>query len=157
MTHLNEDSDTRKLKRTLSSAKNQWIVSQCNELNNAFGTKAAWDTISKLKSGISKTRPASVKQMKKTDGSTCQTPKENAEVFREHFQKLYEREADYDSTVIDMIHQEAIVEGLDHEPSDEEIKEAVGKLHDSGPGDSGLCAQAWKHLERSYYYLNFVA
>ena len=139
----------RKLKRTLSSAKNQWIASQCNELNTAFGTKAAWDTISKLKSGISKTRPASVKQMKKTDGSTCQTPEENAEVFKEHFQKLYEREADYDPTIIDMIHQEAIVEGLDHEPSDEEIKEAVEKLHDSGPGDSGLCAQAWKCLLKS--------
>ena len=48
-----------------------------------------------------------------------------------------------------MIHQEAIVEGLDHEPSDEEIKEAVEKLHDSGPGDSGLCAQAWKCLLKS--------
>ena len=90
--------------------------------------------------------------MKKTDGSTCQTPEENAEVFREHFQKLYEREADYDPTVIDMIHQEAIVEGLDHEPSDEEIKEALEKLHDSGPGYSGLKhgSALWSRRRQTY-------
>ena len=55
------------LKRALSSAKNQWLLDQCNLMNNHFGTKGAWDTISKLKSGLSKTRPAAVKQMKKPE------------------------------------------------------------------------------------------
>ena len=118
-------------------------------MNNHFGTKGACDTISKLKSGLSKTRPAAVKQMKKPDGCTCQTPAENAEVFRAHFQKLYGRSPEYDPTVVDMIQQQAMIEGCDHNPTDEEIRNDVGKLRDSGPGDSGLCAQSWKCLLKS--------
>ena len=78
-----------------------------------------------------------------------QTPAENAEVFRAHFQKLYGRSPDYDPTVVDMIQQQAIIEGCDHSPTDEEIRTAVGKLRFSGPGDSGLCAQSWKCLLKS--------
>ena len=74
---------------------------------------------------------------------------ENAEVFRAHFQKLYGRSPDYDPTVVDMIQQQAMIEGCDHSPTDEEIRTAVGKLRDSGPGDSGLCAQSWKCLLKS--------
>ena len=135
------------LKQALYIAKNSWISTQCNLLNNHFGTKAAWDALSKLKSGLSKTRPSAVKQMKKPDGSTCQTPEENAEVFRAHFETLYGRTPDFDCSVLDMLQQQEVVNGCDEMPSDDEIRTAATqKLRDSGPGDSGLCAQAWKCL-----------
>ena len=137
------------LKQALSVAKNAWISEQCNLLNNHFGTKAAWETLAKLKSGLSKTRPSSVKQMKKPDGSTCQTPEENAEVFRAHFETLYGRAPNFDRTVIDLIQQRAVVGGCDEMPTDIEIRAATQKLRDSGPGDSGLCAQSWKCLLKS--------
>ena len=114
-------------------------MDQCDLLNNHFGTKGAWDTIYKLKSCLSKTRPAAVKQIKSR--STCQAPEQKAEVFRAHFQKLYGRLPDYDQTVVDIIQQQATIEGCDHSPTDEEIRTAVDQLRDSGPGDSSLCAQ----------------
>ena len=34
--------------------------------------------------------------MKKSDGSLCTTPEENAEVFRSHFEGLYTTSPEYD-------------------------------------------------------------
>ena len=36
--------------------------------------------------------------------------------------------------------------GIDHEPTDDEIRRALGKLHNTAPGDSGLPAAVWKAL-----------
>ena len=136
----------KRLVRATAAAKTRWISEQCRLLNNSFGTKAAWDMISKLKSGLSKTQPAAVKQMKKPDGSKCQSPAENAEVFKTHFESLYGRTANFDPSVIDLLKQHPVATDCDHAPTDDEIKNAIKKLRDSGPGDSGLCAQAWKCL-----------
>ena len=40
----------------------------------------------------------------------------------------------------------ATAQGLDHTPTKLEMLEAIGKLHDSAPGASGLRASAWKAL-----------
>ena len=147
------------LTRALSIAKNDWISEQCKTLNNNFGTKAAWELVAKIKSGLSKTRPSSIRQMTKPDGSKCQTPTENAEVFRKHFDSLYGRSANFDPTVIDLLKQHDVAEDCAHVPTDNEIKTAVRKLRDTGPGDSGLCAQAWKCLlnsEETFAILKYV-
>ena len=138
----------KSLGRALTAAKNAWITGQCNALNasNGRGTKSAWDIVSKLRAGLSKTRPSAVHQMKKPDGSNCKTPAENAEVFREHFESLYGRVPEFDPSVIDSLHQHAVAQACDHQPSDDEIRSATRRLHDKGPGDSGLSAQAWKCL-----------
>ena len=138
------------LKSALSSAKNSWIQQQCTQLNavciSHHGTKAAWDTVGKLRSGLSKTRPAPCRKMKRPDGTTCVTPEENAEVFRVHFEKLYGRTATYDASVLDNLPQHPEATEGDHAPTDEDIKFAVGKLRNTGPGDSGICPPAWKAL-----------
>ena len=139
----------KRLVRAIAAAKTRWISEQCRLLNNSFGTKAVWDLISKLKSGLSKTRPAAVKQMKKPDGSKCQSPAENAEVFKMHFESLYGRTSNFDPSVIDLLKQHLVATDCDYAPTDDEIKNAMKKLRDSGPGDSGLCAQAWKCLLKS--------
>ena len=43
----------------------------------------------------------SFKQMKRSDETICNTPKENAEVFQSHFQALFDREAIYDESVLE--------------------------------------------------------
>ena len=87
--------------------------------------------------------------MTKPDGLKCQTPAENAEVFRKHFDSLYGWSANFDTTVIDLLKQHDVAEDCAHVPTDNEIKTAVRKLRDTRPGDSGLCAQAWKCLLNS--------
>ena len=134
------------LKSAVKDAKNRWIQNHCKMLNLDTGTKKAWDSLKSLKSGLSKTKPTACRQMKKTDGEICKTPQENATVFYDHFKLLYGRRPSYDSTVLDYLPQNPVVEGCDHTPTDEEIRIATSKLKNNAPGDSGICPQVWKSL-----------
>ena len=140
----------KKLKQALMQAKNAWIQSQCSTLNystqNRRGTSEAWKAVTNLRNGLSKTSPANFKPMKKSDGTTCSTPEENAEVFRVHFEKLYGRKPQYDPTVLDDLPQHPVVDGCDHQPTDDEIHQAVKLLKNTGPGETGICASVWKCL-----------
>ena len=143
----------KKLAKAVHRAKDAWLRQQCNELNdgilNARGTKPAWGAVGKLKSGMAKTRPTNVKNMKRPDKSVCKTPEENAEVFKEHFEKLFSRLPNYDVSVLEMLDQLTPVEDLDHPPTDEEIHLAIKNLRNTGPGESGICAQVYKCLSGS--------
>ena len=68
------------VKSAISRAKNNWIEDQCSALNSSVqrGTKESWELISKLKSGLDRTQKLNTTQMKKSDGSLCTTPEENA-------------------------------------------------------------------------------
>ena len=80
------------LKSAALDAKNYWIKSKHNDLNNMSsfgGTKSCWDALTQLRNGLSKTRPSTERTMKKEDGSLCKTPQENADVFHTHFNNLY--------------------------------------------------------------------
>ena len=55
-------------------------------------------------------------------------------------------ESIYDETILPNLPLRAMAQGLDHAPSKLEMLEAIGKLHDSAPGASGLRASAWKAL-----------
>ena len=153
-------SARKSLKSAVSHAKNAWISKQCSTLSNANathgGTKVAWDTVGRLCNGLSKTRPASIKAMKKPDGTTCTSPEENADVFRVHFGNLYGRVPVYDHTVLNLLQQLPIVNGCDHIPSDEEIKAATLKLRESAPGNSGHCSPVWKCLLHSVETFSFL-
>ena len=84
--------------------------------------------------------------MKKSDGTKCASPEENAEVFREHFNKLYDREPVFDPTVIDLLERQPVFDGLDHPPTDDEITKATLSLKNNAPGESGLTPQMFKSL-----------
>ena len=43
--------------------------------------------------------------MKRFDGTICNAPEENAEVFQSHFQTLFDREAIYDESVLEELPQ----------------------------------------------------
>ena len=133
----------KQLKTAILDSKNDWLKKPCQLLNN-FGTKQAWDSIKKLKGTLTKIKPSSTKQMKHSDGTLCSTPEENAEVFHLHFQSLYDREGTYDPDVLDDLLQHPFHNGLDHEPTDDEIRTATFKLRDRAPGESGILPCVFK-------------
>ena len=72
------------------------------------------DRVKILRKGLDKPKPSAIKMMKKHDGSKCVSAEENAEVFRQHFHKLYEREPVFDPMVIDLLESQPVFDGLDH-------------------------------------------
>ena len=57
---------------------------------------------------------------------------------------------------MDLIDQQTVREGLDNHPTDEEIVKAVSMLRNTAPGDSGICAQAYKCLLSSEETLSIL-
>ena len=136
----------KRLKAMITKSKNDWILTHCTTLNRHHGTKPAWESLKSLKHGLSKPKPSVSRQMKKVDGSLCSTPQENATVFYEHFNHLYNREPNFDISTLDLIPHHEIVQGCDHDPTETEIKKAIQKLKNTAPGDSGIQPQIWKCL-----------
>ena len=140
----------KELSCATTAAKNNWILSKINTLNRADaskkGTKICWDAINSLKQGLSKPRQINEKMMTKNDGSKCKSAEENAEVFKIHFEQLYDREPTFDPTVLDLLDQHPVMEGIDHCPTNDEIRKAVNRLKNKAPGESGLTSQMFKCL-----------
>ena len=137
-----------RLKKAVAKAKELWIVRLCDGLNagceSLGGTSRYWETVTRLRAGLEKTRPSRQVQMKKPDGSRCSTPQENADVFKQHFEKLYARSPRYDPSVLDDAAQFPTRFELADPPTRAEIKKAVGQLRCSAPGASGIRAEVWK-------------
>ena len=135
-----------KIKSTVKKSKNKWIENHCKTLNQHYGIKSTWDSLKLLKTGLSKTKPSSKRKMKKPDGTLCTSAEENASVFRDHFQQLYDRSSSFDPTVLDSLPQLPVFEGYDFLPSDDEISKATTKLKNSALGESGISSYEWKCL-----------
>ena len=84
--------------------------------------------------------------MKKADGSACESPAENAEVFRSFFEGLYGLEEVVDFSVLDDLEQLPVLHHLDNLPPDSEITKAVQRLNLSSPGKSKITAAMAKSL-----------
>ena len=77
----------KNLKAAVHEAKNKWMrITKHKNWN-----KIVLGCNKHLKGGFSETKPSSSNQIKCPDSSFCQTPKENSEVFCDHFQTLYGR------------------------------------------------------------------
>jgi hypothetical protein len=111
-----------------------------------MSSKHGWDNAKLLRNGLAPLKRAAPAKMRKADGTYAETPEENAAVHAEHYAKLYGRKPSVDASVLDALPQRALVTGLDHVPTNAEIRRALGKLHDTAPGDSGLPAAVWKAL-----------
>ncbi|XP_066923905.1 uncharacterized protein [Clytia hemisphaerica] len=111
----------KRLKKAVSKAKNEWIQAQCNELNRVpkEGTKRFWDTVNKIKSGLTKVKNSNERSMRKPNGTICTSPEENATVFRDHFQQLYGRTPVFDASVLNSLDRKETVNGIDHRPDDD--------------------------------------
>ena len=138
------------LQTALRRAQSDWVMARCAPVNDgivgSIGSAVAWDSVKKLKAGLGPSSRPSQPKMTKADGTRATTPEENATVFAEHFEKLYGHTASFDPTVIDMLQQREVATGLDHPPSDDEIRHAVGRLNNTAPGESGVVAPLFKAL-----------
>ena len=141
-------SARKNLKVAVNESKNAWIKDKWNQLNKRHlqrGTANCWQALGEIKKGLSKTVPAAVKMMTKDDKSKCVSAEENAEVFRAHFQKLFDREPDCTKDFDHFPQLNSITEIPDL-PDDTEIADACRSLKNKAPGDSGLKPELWKAL-----------
>ena len=141
-------SARKNLKVAVTEAKNAWIKDKWNQLNKRHlqrGTANCWQALGEIKKGLSKTVPAAVKMMTKDDKSKCVSAEENAEVFKAHFQKLFDREPDCTKDFDHFPQLNSITEIPDL-PDDTEIADACRSLKNKAPGDSGLKPELWKAL-----------
>ena len=137
----------KELKAEIARSKNNWILNICEDINNPVSaSKIHWEKVKVLRKGLDKPKISHEKMMKKPDGSKCVNAEENAEVFREHFHKLYEREPTYDPTVIELLEKQPVFEVLDHPPTDVDIIKATQSLKNNAPGESGLTPLMFKSL-----------
>ena len=140
----------KELKSAINTANNKWITNTCDKLNESAssrrGTKECWDTVRILKNRLHKPETSNEKMMPKEDGTRCKGSEENAQVFKEHFKKLYERVPRYDRSVLELLQQEPVISGVDHPTTDEEILKAVNSLKNNAPGESGLTSQMLKDI-----------
>ena len=131
----------KNVKVAIAKAKNRWILAKCDELNKSStvkGTAGCWKALKQIKDGLTKTRPKVAKMMTKSDGTLCKTSEENAEVFRIHFEKLFDREPEFNVDAASWIEQSPVLLEYDDFPDDEEIKKAAATLKNNAPGSSGL-------------------
>ena len=104
------------------------LAQVCTSLNTKIGTKSAWDATNTLQGWLPKTRPSFSMIMKCPNGSLHQTPKENSEVFCDHFWALYGRQPHFNKSVLHDLLQHPVFEECDHLPTDKVIIDATCKL-----------------------------
>ena len=129
----------KKLKAAVRNVKNNWIQLQCHNRNTKYDIKQAWDTIKLFRKTLAKIKQLSFKQMKCSNGTICNTPEENVEVFQPHFQTLFDTEVIYDESVLEQFPQYHI--HCDYRPTDKEIRTATCKLKNNAPGEAGIILQ----------------
>ena len=146
-------ADARKILRTaVANAKNEWVMEYVKRLNLANargGSKRGWDAVKVLRAGLVKTKQALCRMMKMDDGTYATTPEQNAEVFKSHFKKLYERQPTGEPSIIDSIPNHPVMVELGEEPDGAEVRKAVMKLRCTSPGKSGQHAAMFKALADS--------
>ena len=84
--------------------------------------------------------------MKKPDGTKCTSPAKNAEVFRNHFSQLYEKQPTNRDSIYAQLNQLPIRPEMDDLPTDKEINLAIQQLNNLAAGASGIRAEIYKAL-----------
>ena len=137
------------VRKAVATAMNNWTGSYLDSVNAGAGRnpKSYWDAVRTLKNGLSTTTPATAVKMKKVDGTMCTSEQENAEVFRIHFEKLYNNVTPFDKSMIDEIEQRCVDPTLDQPPTLGDVRRHI-KMAKSGkaPGDNQINAEAYKAL-----------
>ena len=125
-------------------------MGKCASVNDGVcgsrGSAIAWAGVKELRAGLRPMSRPALPKMTKADGSRAETAEQSAQVFADHFEKLYGRRPTYSVEVLEKLPLRDALPGLDHDPTDEEIRRALRRLHDTAPGASGLAAPLWKAL-----------
>jgi hypothetical protein len=89
-------------------------------------------------------------KMRKQNGDYCKNDLENAEVFKEHYSKLYNNHngTKYDETILNEIDTQPENPSLGDIPTDKEIQRAISKMaYEKSPGPNGIPTEAFKNLD----------
>ena len=143
------------VKLAVKRAKAAWlerIIDGLEDINHAslLDPCRAWQSITHIKRGLSRTKGAVPTAMLKPDGSLCKTDEENAKVFGDHFSKVFNIDRAFDATVLDKVVQRPMRPELDDVPAAGEVIAALKRLaNNSAPGDSKVPSEYMKALVMS--------
>jgi Reverse transcriptase (RNA-dependent DNA polymerase)/Endonuclease-reverse transcriptase len=140
----------RELKNGKEHAKTTWLQEKIEEIENMNeNPRNAWKSIKEITNGFTghQTQAVTIK-MKKSNGKYATSDTENAEVFQQHFEKLYNMERTYDQSIIEEIPPNPTKETLDNQPTFKEIKKALTKMqYEKSLGPNGIPTEAFKNLQ----------
>jgi len=77
-------------------------------------------------------------------------------VFADHFKRMFERIANFDSSVLDLLPQEMPFYGNDGLPSDIEIARSISHLHATSLGAPDTPARLWQVLASNPDGFNYI-
>ena len=146
--------------KLVKDAKNKWINNVARNINinskkSNFNTNA-WEAIKTLKKGLTNTRKTNTIKLRKPDGSLCNTPNDNADIFHNHFNNLFQAAAPTDPSLLNDLEQLNIQEEGGEIPSDTEIMAAIKKLNNTSPGISGINSSIWKTISTNQEILAHI-
>ena len=144
----------KELKAAVIEAKARWILIFAKRLTgltdgSCSSHKQGWQARRELAKGLTRTKSVKSTMMKKGDGSMCMNAKENLEVFKQHYEKLFGIVPPVEYAILELMIKRATVSNLGDMPEMPEILLALSKLNNSTPGISGVPAQLWKLLNRN--------
>ncbi len=90
------------------------------------------------------------------DGSLAISPKEVASIFSSHFSILCGRHPTFDSSILDLLPKVPHNPNLDAPPSDDEILQAINKLHSTSPIASNVYGRLWQALSSTLAGFAFI-
>ena len=136
-------------------AKNEWLRTKADEMENLQKTdpRTSWKAIKEIAKGLFGHHKNTVQiKLKNKHGKLATTDKENAEIFKEHFSKLYNNKTTttYDPTIIAELEQfrQPTNETLGQPPKWEEIRKALSKMeNEKSPGPNKIPPEAFKNLQ----------
>ena len=128
------------LKKKKIGAKELWITTKIEEIETLMEAdpRTAWKATKEIAGGLFGHHNKSVSmKMRKQNGEYCENDLENAEVFKEHYTKLYNNHTGtkYDENILDEIDTQPEDSSLGNIPTDKEIQRALSKMaYEKSPG-----------------------
>ena len=158
--HRHELKESRsQLKRGKETAQTAWLNEKVEELElmNTNDPRTAWKSTKEIASGLFGHHTSNISmKMKKKTGEYAKNDLENAHVFKDHFEKLYNNHegTKYDESILDEIEGQPEDRELGIAPTQKEIRKALGKMaYEKSPGPNGIPTEAFKNLDGEGYLL----
>jgi len=125
-------------------------------MNGSANGKTACKALKILKSGLTPSRRVPPTSLRRVGGSLATSPEEVASIFSSHFSTLYGRQPTFDSSILDLLPQVSHFPNLDASSFDDEILQAINKLHSTSHGASDVHARLWHALSSTVASFDFI-
>ena len=141
--HQNLKACQANLQRTKRIAKCKWqnfFAAKCQASHFKDNPKAAWEVVFQIIEGFNAHHSDyNPKTFSNKEGRISKNTEENTRTLKTHFQEVFNRDSEFDPTVIDDLTQLPIISTLDNTPTADEIRGAIKKMkNNKAPGLSGV-------------------